>query len=95
MDNLNSLDELFSNVNSSKLTDKFLQMGETDDIQDIINGFFEDEDDKPVIHNAYKQDDLESLVLCKKCNLELSNVNGDVICKECGILYNDINICSY
>jgi transcription initiation factor TFIIB len=93
MDNLNSLDELFSNVNRSALTDKFLEMGDTDDIQDIINGFFEDEDDKPVINNAYKQDDdLDSLVLCKKCNLELSNVNGDVICKECGILYNDIKL---
>ena len=87
------LDDFLIGIDTTNITNKFLEMGETDDIQDIINCFFEDETEKPIINNAYKQDDdLDSHDICKKCCKELSNVNGDVICKECGILYNDIKL---
>jgi transcription initiation factor TFIIIB Brf1 subunit/transcription initiation factor TFIIB len=87
------IDDLFKNIDTSTITSKFLEMGEeSDDIQNIFDEFFEDEDDKPTIKNAYIQDDEHSQVLCKKCNIELSNINGDVICKECGVLYNNIKL---
>jgi len=87
------IDDLFKNIDTSSITSKFLEMGEeVDDIQDLFDEFFEDEDDKPIIKNAYIQDDENSQVLCKKCNTELSNINGDVICKDCGILYNNIKL---
>lgn len=87
------IDDLFKNIDTSTIASKFLEMGEeVDEIQDIFDEFFDDEDDKPMIKNAYIQDDEHSQVLCKKCNIELSNINGDVICKECGTLYNNIKL---
>ena len=90
--NSSIIDDLFASMDTSIITNKLLELDETQDIQDIFKEFFEDEDDKPIIHNAYKQDDEVSQVFCKKCDNELSNVNGEVICKGCGILYNNIKL---
>ena len=90
----NSLfDDILNQFDVGDITNKFLNKNDSDDIQDIFNEFFEDEDDKPIIHNVFKQDDdTNSQVSCKKCSNELINDNGNVVCKKCGILYNDIKL---
>lgn len=87
------LDDILNEFDVGDITSKFLACSDKTDIQDIFNDFFEDEEDKPIIHNAFKkEDDNDSQVFCKKCSKELSNDNGNVVCKSCGILYNDIKL---
>ncbi len=87
------LDDILNEFDIGDFTNKFLNKQDNEDIQDIFNEFFEDEVDKPVIHNAFKkEDDNDSQVFCKKCANELSNDNGTIVCKTCGILYDDIKL---
>lgn len=87
-----ALDDILREFDIGDITNKFLK-NENDDIQDIFNEFFEDETEKPVIHNVFKKDDdLDSQVLCKKCQVELFNIDGNVVCKKCGTLYEDIKL---
>jgi transcription initiation factor TFIIIB Brf1 subunit/transcription initiation factor TFIIB len=62
-----------------------------DFFKSAFDDFYSDEEDKPEIHNVFKQDNGNQEV-CKKCSAPLSNIDGNTICKPCGILYDDIKL---
>jgi len=74
-------------------TSKFLQMSDTDDIQDVISQFFEEQEgqeDKPVIQNAYKSVGLveSQEEVCITCHKGLTQLNGEILCTHCGTMAN-------
>ena len=88
MMDMSGLDEVEEAL-GREFTTHFLKMSDTDDIQDLVQDFFKDEVQKPLILNMYKNVAEESQEMeCTKCRGALTNLNGDIICTHCGVLAN-------